>query len=243
MKTAVGLMSGTSMDGIDIALVYTDGEDQLVHENFPMFFPYDAKFREKLISSLDNAKLIKDRNERPGNLAKIEEELTRLHANAINEFLTKNNLAKNKIDVIGYSGQTVLHRPEIGLTVQIGDGQLLADLTGIDVAYDMRANDMVYGGQGAPLVPIYHKAIARDIKNKFHENGTLVIVNIGGISNVTVIEPEMPLIAFDCGPGNALLDQWMLEKEGKWFDENGKIAMQGKVTLSDARIVYLLHLF
>ena len=180
IRTAIGLMSGTSMDGIDIALLNTDGEDT-VERGPSMGVGYEVAFRERLKRSLVEAAGLADRMARPGDLADVERNLTMRHAVAVNDFLHRNGLKAVDIDVIGFHGQTVLHRPNEALTVQLGDGQLLADLTSIPVVYDMRANDMVHGGQGAPLIPVYHQALARG-------QGTstaTVFVNIGGISNLT----------------------------------------------------------
>ena len=148
IRTAIGLMSGTSMDGIDVALVKTDGEG-VVERGATMGVAYDAAFRKRLQAALETAKTIVRREERPGELAEIERELTLRHADAVASFLGANGLTKADVDVIGFHGQTVLHRPEQGLTVQLGDGRLLAGESGIDVVYDMRANDMAHGGQGA----------------------------------------------------------------------------------------------
>ncbi|MDY6961160.1 MAG: anhydro-N-acetylmuramic acid kinase, partial [Pseudomonadota bacterium] len=154
MKAAIGLMSGTSMDGIDVALLRTDGQGRVERGAF-LGVAYEPAFREKLKQALQDATAIRERAERPGTLAAVERELTERHAVAIRDFLRQNDLSASDIDVIGFHGQTVLHRPDEALTVQLGDGQRLADLTGIAVVSDMRANDMVHGGQGAPLVPAY----------------------------------------------------------------------------------------
>ena len=224
IRTAIGLMSGTSMDGIDIALLNTDGEDT-VERGPSMGVGYEVAFRERLKRSLVEAAGLADRMARPGDLADVERNLTMRHAVAVNDFLYRNGLKAVDIDVIGFHGQTVLHRPDEALTVQLGDGQLLADLTGIPVVYDMRANDMVHGGQGAPLIPVYHQALARG-------QGTstaTVFVNIGGISNLTYIGSNGRIAAYDSGPGNTLIDQWVEEHTGKAFDAGGEIAGRGRV--------------
>ena len=132
-------------------------------------------------------------------------------------------------DLIGFHGQTVLHRPAIGLTVQLGDGALLAKETGIAVVYDMRANDMKHGGQGAPLVPAYHAALARSLPREFADDFPIVFVNIGGISNITCVPRDGDPIAFDTGPGNTLIDQWVAREGGVPFDAGGAIASEGGV--------------
>ena len=139
-------------------------------------------------------------------------------------FLQKNNLTIYDIDVIGFHGQTVLHRPDQALTVQLGDGNGLAQASGIDVVYDMRANDMLAGGQGAPLVPAFHQALARNLNRSL----PVYFVNIGGISNITYINGD-ELIAFDCGPGNALIDQWVQTTGGIPYDQGGSIASEGGI--------------
>ncbi|MEN9894245.1 MAG: hypothetical protein RIR97_97, partial [Pseudomonadota bacterium] len=205
VKTAIGLMSGTSMDGIDLALLRTDGE-AIVERGPSMSVVYEPSFRDQLKQALEDAKTIRVRTERPGNLPAVETELTQRHADAVQRFLKLNTILASDVDVIGFHGQTVLHRPDAALTVQIGLGQKLADETCIPVVYDMRANDMVHGGQGAPLVPAYHAALARSLREVSYP---VVFVNIGGISNLTFIGSNGNLIAYDSGPGNTLIDQWV----------------------------------
>jgi len=226
-RTAIGLMSGTSMDGIDIALLRTDGQD-VVERGESLYIPYDDELRGRWKKALETAKVIKDRRERPGDLGEAEQALTLCHAAAVKSFLMRNGLSATDVDIIGFHGQTVLHRPDEGLTVQIGDGQLLADETGIDVVYDMRANDMVHGGQGAPLIPIYHAALSANLPDEF--SVPVVFVNIGGISNLTYIAEDGQLSAFDSGPGNMLIDQWIEAHTGKAYDRNGETAAKGTVS-------------
>jgi 1,6-anhydro-N-acetylmuramate kinase/RimJ/RimL family protein N-acetyltransferase len=207
LKTAIGLMSGTSMDGIDPA------------------------FRKVLVQSLEAAKAIVNRSERPGNLAEVERELTLRHTAAVADFLRRFDIAKDGIDFIGFHGQTVLHRPLEGLTVQIGDGKLLAQETGIAVVHDMRANDMVHGGQGA---------LASSIEGFAAQ--PIMFVNIGGISNLTFIGSDGTIVAFDSGPGNTMIDQWVEAQAGIPYDAGGAIASEGAVLeLLAAR--YLGHPF
>ena len=225
VRTAIGLMSGTSMDGIDVALLRTDGEGFVERGPF-LGVSYDPAFRERLKTALEQAKTIKNRQERPGDLAAIERELTQRHAAAVREFLQQNAMEAGAIDVLGFHGQTVLHRPDEALTVQIGDGALLARETGIATVYDMRANDMVHGGQGAPLVPAYHAALAANIGNA---KMPVCFVNIGGISNLTYVGADGTVIAYDSGPGNTLIDQWVEVHAGIPFDQGGMIASEGHV--------------
>lgn len=214
------------MDGIDVAVLKTDGET-IVERGETGFFPYSAQTREMLEQSLVDAAEIKDRDERPGNLSEAEERITSLHVDAVKVFLSQNQIAAEEVDVLGFHGQTVLHRPDEALTVQLGDGAKLATETGIVTVYDMRANDMEFSGQGAPLVPIYHKALSQNLSEEFAALTPVVFVNIGGISNITYVGEE--LIAFDAGPGNALIDQWVQAQVGISHDQGGMIAAEGKI--------------
>jgi anhydro-N-acetylmuramic acid kinase len=225
---ALGLMSGTSMDGIDLALLRTDGEGMV--ERGPSFaVPYDAAFRRRLEASLETAKAIEKRQQRPGELATLERDITGRHADAIDLFLRHGARNWGQPEIVGFHGQTVLHRPHLGLTVQLGDGKLLAALTNMPVVYDMRANDMLHGGQGAPLVPAYHAALAHTLPDGYAEKFPLVFVNIGGISNITFVPAKGDPIAFDTGPGNTLIDQWVSSRGGIPYDADGAIASEGGV--------------
>ncbi|MGN6537724.1 MAG: anhydro-N-acetylmuramic acid kinase [Mesorhizobium sp.] len=225
---AIGLMSGTSMDGIDLAVLRTGGENEV--ERGPSFFvPYEAAFRRRIEAGLEDAKRIGKRDERPGALATLERDLTLRHAEAVAAFRARlrDDPRWGRPDLIGFHGQTVLHRPHVGLTVQLGDGPLLAERTGLPVVYDMRANDMLHGGQGAPLVPAYHAALARGLPAAV--SFPAVFVNIGGISNITFVPEKGDPVAFDTGPGNALIDQWVQREGGVPFDAGGAIASEGGV--------------
>jgi anhydro-N-acetylmuramic acid kinase len=238
-RTAIGLMSGTSMDGIDVALLRTDGE-HFVERGPAMGIAYDAGFRRRLQAALETAKAINQREQRPGDLAGIERDLTLLHADAVRSFLRENRLLPSDVEVIGFHGQTVLHRPDQALTVQLGDGALLACEIGIPVVFDMRANDMVHGGQGAPLIPAYHAALARNLPSDCAF--PVVFVNIGGISNLTYVDATGQIVAFDSGPGNTLIDQWVEAHAGIPFDQGGMIASEGRV-VSDLVAGYLANPF
>jgi anhydro-N-acetylmuramic acid kinase len=219
MMRAIGLMSGTSMDGIDVALIDTDGVDQ-ARRGPSATYPYGETFRARLRAGLDAAAHLAGRQERPASLAALEAELTDLHAKAVASFLAGANLGT--IDIVGFHGHTVLHAPERGLTVQLGDGARLARTLGIDVVYDLRAADVAAGGQGAPLAPAYHCALmARQQK-------PVAIVNIGGVANVTWIGASGELLAFDTGPGNALLDDFVQRRQGRAHDEDGRLAAAGQ---------------
>ncbi|MFZ1813042.1 MAG: anhydro-N-acetylmuramic acid kinase [Rhizobiaceae bacterium] len=229
MLTAIGLMSGTSMDGIDVALIRTNGRKRI--ERGPSAsWPYDPEFRAMLEQALIDARQITNRDERPASLAAVERELTIRHAAAVNAFLSENAIPTADVDLIGFHGQTVLHRPQDGLTVQLGDGRLLARQTAMPVVYDMRANDMRHGGQGAPLVPVYHRALAQNLPEPWSGIWPVAFVNIGGIANITLVERKGGLLAFDTGPGNALIDQWVQGEAGIPFDQGGAIASEGQVS-------------
>jgi anhydro-N-acetylmuramic acid kinase len=220
---AIGLMSGTSMDGIDAALIETDGE-ALVRRLAYLTMPYDASFRAQLATALADAAGLTDRSARSGCLREVEEELTRRHATAVKRLMTDVACPPHDIAVVGFHGQTVLHAPDQGLSVQLGDGRALARETGIDVVYDLRAADMAAGGQGAPLVPVYHRALAAALPER-----PVAVVNIGGVANVTWIGSDGTLIAFDTGPGNALIDDWMLRHTGRAVDADGTTAARGSI--------------
>ena len=228
LTCALGLMSGTSMDGIDLAVLWTDGEGT-VRRGPAGFEAYGAAFRRRLDAALDQAKAITRREDRPGDLGALEADITVAHADAVNRFLAGH--ADIRPQLIGFHGQTVLHRPQRALTVQLGHGQMLAEKTGIPVAYDMRANDMRHGGQGAPLVPAYHAALAHSLADG-DRGFPVCFVNIGGISNVTYVPEHGDPVAFDSGPGNALIDQWVAGEGGVPYDAGGMIASEGGVVRS-----------
>jgi len=216
---AIGLMSGTSMDGIDAALIETDGLD-MARRLGDSIYPYSGGFRGRLRSCMGKRGGAED-----FDVAVVERELTNLHAAAVNCFLEELGLDAAEIDIIGFHGHTIRHNPEEGVTVQIGDGDHLARATGIPVVNDFRSADVRAGGQGAPLVPVYHRALACGLDRP------VAIVNIGGVANVTYLESgeEDGIIAFDTGPGNAMLDDWMSERAGMECDMDGKLAATGRV--------------
>ena len=226
VKTAIGLMSGTSMDGIDAALIESDGE-KIVNIIGHLSCEYDAAFRKKLKSTLDEVTNVVKADDLPRSVLNVGTELTVKHVFAVNQLLKKYSISPNKVDLIGFHGQTILHKPEIGLTIQIGDGAMLARECGIDVVFDLRSNDMKHGGQGAPLVPVYHRALALKLTDKL--DFPVAFINIGGISNLTFVGKNDELYAFDCGPGNGLIDQWMYLKTGSPMDHNGEAGLRGTV--------------
>ena len=226
VKTAIGLMSGTSMDGIDAALIESDGEN-IVNIIGHLSCEYDSAFRKKLKSTLDEVTNVVKRDELPRSVLNVGNELTIKHAFAVNQLLKKYSILPSEVDLIGFHGQTILHKPEIGLTIQIGDGAMLAQKCGIDVVYDLRSNDMKHGGQGAPLVPVYHRALALKLTDRL--DFPVAFINIGGISNLTFVGKNNELYAFDCGPGNGLIDQWMYFRTGSPMDRNGEAGLHGTV--------------
>lgn len=220
---AIGFMSGTSMDGVDVALIESDGED-VSRRDEGMLRPYTGDERALIAAAVDAARGLTDRSSRPEPLAAAEQAVTLAHVDAVTRYLDKHGLPGADIDVAGFHGQTLLHRPHEGLTLQIGDGEMLARMSGIDVVYDLRANDMAHGGQGAPLVPIYHRALARQAGLQL----PVVVVNIGGVANVTWIGADGGMLAFDTGPGNAMLDDWVAARSDQRIDEGGELARKGR---------------
>lgn len=222
VMTAIGLMSGTSIDGVDIALIRTDGE------NFVACGPFDsasypAALRLAIRSVLGGQ----------GPVDEVERDITLFHAQLVNSFMAENSLSPDQVAVAGFHGHTILHKPEDARTWQIGDGALLARETGLDVVCDMRSNDMAHGGQGAPLAPLFHAALSRGLPKP------LAVLNIGGVANVTWIDGgDESLLAFDTGPGGAQLDEWVEKKTGRACDLDGKLAAAG--TADEAILTELL---
>jgi anhydro-N-acetylmuramic acid kinase len=206
---AIGLMSGTSLDGIDAALIETDGENYFKQIS-THHLPYSIEFQKKLRNLLDDW----------NSWLTVEKELTLIHEECINQLLSKTNV-KN-VAIIGFHGQTVFHNAADMLTWQFGNPHLLAQSTGIDVVSDYRRRDVARGGEGAPLVPIFHKCLCSN-----HEK-PVAILNIGGVANITYID-ENTLLAFDTGPGNALINDLMLKFFQQNYDESGRVASQGDV--------------
>jgi anhydro-N-acetylmuramic acid kinase len=220
---AVGLMSGTSLDGVDVALIETDGE-RIASFGPTACRPYAPAERELLRRALADAVGLADRNARPGALREAEALVTEAHAQAAERFLRDNRLTSD-IAVVGFHGQTVLHRPDARLTVQLGDGKALARRLRIPVVFDFRAADVAAGGQGAPLVPVFHRALVE----KLARPGPTAVLNVGGVANLTYLDSADAMIAFDTGPGNALIDDFMLARAGKAHDAGGALAAGGRV--------------
>ena len=229
--TAIGLMSGTSMDGVDASLIISDGINEysnIIDE----FYEFDDKLHQKLINLRNLIYNKDDLLKYSKDLNKLERDLTIFHSKIVNEIIKK---YKGEIDLIGFHGQTIFHNPQIKITKQLGDGNLLSQLLKKPVIYDFRQADIDNNGQGAPLTPIYHRLLVNNFLNKEKNNSAnpICIVNIGGISNATIIKNtsenlEDDLIAYDIGPGNCLIDEWIRNNSNLKFDEDGKIAKSGK---------------
>jgi len=226
MLTALGLMSGTSLDGVDVAMIETDGKR--VKAFGPSGYrPYTDAERRLLLQALTEAVHLQAREARPGILPEAERIVTMAHAEAIANFKAQNRITSEDIDIVGFHGQTVLHRPAQKMTVQIGDAAALARAIHIPVMHDFRAADVAAGGQGAPLVPVYHRALAQSLERE----GPIVVLNIGGVANITYIDGDT-LMACDTGPGNALLDDFMNRTTGQRFDCDGRMAAQGTADMA-----------
>ncbi|MDX8385431.1 MAG: anhydro-N-acetylmuramic acid kinase [Gallionella sp.] len=211
----IGLMSGTSLDGVDAVLVdFSDGGFKQLSQAF-IPFSDDLKITLVTLNASSDDELHK------AQLA--SNQLAQLYASAVTALLSKSNVSNNDVIAIGCHGQTIRHQPEHGYTLQIGNASLLAELTDISVVNDFRSRDIAAGGQGAPLVPAFHDKIFR------HPHIHRVIVNIGGISNLTNLPPDHPTSGFDCGPGNILMDAWCRQHQNTAFDDNGAWAASGNI--------------
>ncbi|MBA1339322.1 MAG: anhydro-N-acetylmuramic acid kinase [Pelagibacterales bacterium] len=224
--TSIGLMSGTSSDGIDASVIKSDGEDIFdLIGNY--FYPYDNETKlkiRKLKEKIDKASDLKKNQE---EIKTLEKEITLLHFKVINLLLNKLKINKSEIDLVGLHGHTIFHSFHEKKTKQLGDGKFLSQLTGLNVIYDFRENDLNNGGQGAPLVPIFHKLLQK----KLQLSPPVVFVNIGGISNLTYLNNNDEIISFDTGPGNYLIDKMLQLKSNDkiQYDKNGEIALKGKI--------------
>jgi anhydro-N-acetylmuramic acid kinase len=216
------MMSGTSMDGVDAAILTTDGET-IGGFGPRRFRPYSGEEREALRAAVAAARELTDRTARPPALAEAERIVTDAHAEAAAALMEEGG--EPKVQLIGFHGQTVFHAPERRLTVQIGDGAALARHLDIPVVHDFRAADVAAGGEGAPFVPVYHRALAMHAGLEL----PVAIVNIGGVANLSWVGPGGTLHAFDTGPGNALIDDLVRVRTGKLMDESGALAAAGKV--------------
>jgi len=239
--TAIGLMSGTSLDGIDAAILKTDGED-VVDMGPAIHVPYSRDLKIWVRRAIKAALEGRDGAEEIG---KAGGDVTYAHAQAVESLLEKAKIRRKDVDVIGFHGQTILHRPakepgSIGRTWQLGDGRVLAEETRIDVVSDFRSNDVASGGEGAPFAPVYHRARIAAMEDK--PECAVAVVNLGGVSNVTYVPlnaKPTELVAFDCGPGNGLIDEWVELKTGAHMDKDGALAIAGKVDEEALRMMLL----
>ncbi|MCD5363691.1 anhydro-N-acetylmuramic acid kinase [Chromobacterium aquaticum] len=215
----IGLMSGTSLDGVDAVLVRFD-EQGAPSVEADHFLAYPPRLREQALALQARGDNELDR------AARLANELAELYAQAVNGLLAAQALAPADIAAVACHGQTIRHAPDAGYTWQAGNMARLAELTGIDVIADFRSRDLAAGGQGAPLVPAFHQAVFGAPRQG------RVILNIGGISNLTRLHPDLPVIGFDCGPGNMLMDAWCLHHQGSPYDADGQWAAQGQVDAS-----------
>ena len=226
--TALGLMSGTSMDGVDASIISSiDGFHY--DEKFNRYFEYDKGLFQKISLIRDQIFTSKDLKKLSKELNSLEKEITLFHAKVVDDMsysAKKSNIPK--LEIIGFHGQTIFHNPKEKISVQLGDGKLLSQLTKKTVAYDFRQNDLRNGGQGAPLTPIFHKSLLNKTLS-----APAIFINIGGITNVTCFHSfekfEIPMFASDIGPGNCLIDEWVRKNSNKKFDKDGNIAKSGKV--------------
>ena len=230
LYTAIGLMSGTSMDGVDISIIRSDGYDEF-YDVLDKYYEYDKNLQHQLVnlrnSILDKNDLIKYSDE----LKNLERKITLFHVDKINQILRE---YKSEIDLIGFHGQTIFHNPQIKTSKQLGDGKLLSQLLKKKVIYDFRQNDIKNNGQGAPLTPIFHYLLSKKIRKIFQTILPMVFINIGGITNATKIiksseKVEDNLIAFDLGPGNCMIDAWVRNNSNNIYDKDGQTATSGKI--------------
>ena len=230
LYTAIGLMSGTSMDGVDLSIISSDGYDEFFNL-YDDYYEYDKKIQNQLISSRELVLSKNDLLKYSEKLRELERNLTLFHTDIINKSLQK---YKVPIDLIGFHGHTIFHNPQKKISKQLGDGKLLSQMIKKKVVYDFRQADIKNNGQGAPLAPIYHYILSKKIHEKFYTKLPLGFLNIGGIANVTKInnisdEIQDNLFAFDIGPGNCLIDSWLRNNSNKQFDKNGELGKSGKI--------------
>ena len=230
LYTAIGLMSGTSMDGVDVSLVKSDGFNQFTNI-LDEYFEYNESLHQELIELRNLIININDLKQHSSRLNKLEREITVFHSKIVSDLSIK---YQNEIDFVGFHGQTIFHNPEQKISKQLGDGKLMSQLVKKKVIYDFRQEDIANKGQGAPLTPIFHNLLSRRINEKHQINFPICFLNIGGISNITKIikkdeKLEDNLEAFDSGPGNCMIDEWVRKNSKNSFDENGSIAKSGKI--------------
>jgi anhydro-N-acetylmuramic acid kinase len=230
LYTAIGLMSGTSMDGVDASLIRSNGIDEFTNI-LDKYYEYDDNLHQGLIDLRNLILVDEDLRKYSNRLSELEREITIFHSKVVNEISLKYN---DEIDFIGFHGQTIFHNPEKKITKQLGEGNLLSQLVNKRVIYDFRQKDLKNNGQGAPLTPIFHHLLSQNINKKYKIEFPVCFINIGGISNITKISKKNEILeenleAFDLGPGNCLIDEWIRKNSNKNFDLGGSIAKSGKI--------------
>ena len=219
---AIGVISGTSMDGIDVALIQSDGEAR-VEPGPAATFPYPEAVAERLRA------VVADPAAAAGPQPELERAVTDAHVEAVEAFRARFAIARDSVVLAGLHGQTILHRPAAGVTRQLCDGLRAAAALKIDVVCDFRAADVAAGGEGAPFAPIYHAAMTAGLERP------LMVLNWGGVGNVTWLGPDGEIVAFDTGPANALIDDFLLRRRGVGFDADGRLAASGQRRCGRAR--------
>ena len=228
--TAIGLMSGTSMDGVDVSLIRSDGINQFINV-LDEYFEYNESLQQQLIELRNLISNINDLKLYSSRLNELEREMTLFHSKIVIDISSK---YQDEVDFVGFHGQTIFHNPEQKISKQLGDGKLMSQLVKKKIIYNFRQEDMINKGQGAPLTPIFHNLLSKKINEKHQIDFPICFLNIGGISNITKIikkdeKLEDNIEAFDSGPGNCMIDEWVRKNSKNNFDENGSIAKSGKI--------------
>jgi len=228
--TALGLMSGTSLDGVDVSIIESDGNKEF-SSILDRYFEYDKDLIQKVLNIRDKISSSEGLDTYLDEIKNLEREITLFQSKAVKETL---EMSKSSVDLIGFHGQTIFHDPEKKITKQLGDGKLLSQLTNKKVVYNFRQNDLENGGQGAPLTPIFHNVLANKLNKKFNLGFPINILNIGGIANVTSTVDwknlglhRYKIYAYDIGPGNCLIDEWIRKNSKRKYDKDGLLARSG----------------
>ena len=230
LYTAIGLMSGTSMDGVDVSLIRSDGINQFINV-LDEYFEYNESLQQQLIELRNLISNINDLKLYSSRLNELEREMTLFHSKIVIDISSK---YQDEVDFVGFHGQTIFHNPEQKISKQLGDGKLMSQLVKKKIIYNFRQEDMINKGQGAPLTPIFHNLLSKKIDENHQIDFPICFLNIGGISNITKIikqdgKLEDNIEAFDSGPGNCMIDEWVRKNSKNNFDENGLIAKSGKI--------------